>query len=99
MPFQKGNKLSPGGKRGNKGGRPTREQQAKKQSFLEALIKERDKQAAKLAIRYFEMAQSDPPTMRHAVDKIMPNPKVDVEHSGTVIHELKTNVPDEEDPF
>ena len=43
MPFQKGNKLSPGGKKGNKGGRPSKEKLAlmaeMKQTVEEYLVK------------------------------------------------------------
>ena len=90
MPFQKGNKL--GGKREG-AGRPTKEQRQQQDAFLKALIKERDKRALKLAMRYFEFAEQDPATMRHAVDKVIANAKQEIEHSGHITYEaLQTNV-------
>lgn len=90
MPFQKGHKLAKGGNHG--GGRPTKAQVAEKQSFLKALERERERLGAKLAERYFEMALSDPATMRHAVDRIEPPAKQQIEHSGIIVHEIKSSI-------
>ena len=61
--FQKGNKLAKGGARPGSG-RPS----AEKLTLLQALEIEEQKRAARLAKRYYEMAEQDPATMRHVVD-------------------------------
>ncbi len=62
--FQKGNPY--GGYREN-AGRPTGTDQ-ERLTLLQALEREEERQAAKLAKRYYEMAHEDPATMRHVVD-------------------------------
>jgi hypothetical protein len=96
MKFERGNKVGRGGKRPG-AGRPTKQEAAAKLAFLRALERERDKRGARLAQRYFDMAEQDPATMRHVVDKVLANAKQDVEHSGLIVHEIQTNVPDDED--
>jgi len=92
MPFQKGHKLAKGGRREGAGRKSAAEKQAQ-DAFLKALIKERDKRALRLANRYFDFAEQDPATMRHAVDKVIANAKQEIEHSGKITYEeLKTNV-------
>lgn len=90
MPFQKGNKLAKGGKRPG-AGPPTKEQKANKISFLEALEREREKRASKLVEKYYEMAESDPATMRHLVDRVMPPAKQEIDIVSTT-YILTTNV-------
>jgi len=67
MPFQKGHKLAKGGAREG-AGRPTKEEVEERLTLLEALEREEQKRAARLAKRYYEMAEQDPATMRHVVD-------------------------------
>jgi hypothetical protein len=63
---------------GNKGGRPTKEQIAERESLRAAIERKREERASILADRYFDMALADPPTMRHLVDKVMPPAKQEV---------------------
>jgi hypothetical protein len=93
--FKPGNKLA-SLRKVRAGGRPTREQAAEKEVFRDALIREREEKAEKFVKRYYEFAMKDASTMRHAVDKVLPN-KHEVEHSGGIkVHEIRTNVPDED---
>jgi hypothetical protein len=70
--FPKGNKAASGGKR--KGaGRPTKEEVAERESLRSAIERKREERANSLADKYFEMAMDDPATMRHLVDKVMPD--------------------------
>ena len=64
MPFQKGHKLAKGGAREG-AGRPTNDEVEERLTLLEALEREEQKRAARLAQRYYEMAEEDPATMRH----------------------------------
>ena len=92
MAFQKGNRLAKGGARAG-AGRKSNAERAELDVFFKALIKERNKRAGKLATTYFDMAEQDPATMRHAVDKVIANAKQEIEHSGKITYEeLKTNV-------
>ncbi len=65
--FEPGNKLAKGGKREG-AGRLTNEEREERLTLLQALEIEEQRQAAKLAKRYYEMAHEDPATMRHVVD-------------------------------
>lgn len=65
--FEPGNKLAKGGKREG-AGRPTRDEVRERLTLLQALEIEEQRQALKLAKRYYEMAHEDPATMRHVVD-------------------------------
>ena len=67
MPFQKGNKLAKGGYREN-AGRRTKDEAEEVLTLAQAIEREGQKRAARLAQRYYEMAEADPPTMRHVVD-------------------------------
>ena len=75
MRFQNGNKFSKGGTRGNKGGRPTKEQRAEKESLRQAIERKREELANAFSNAYLGMALSDPATMRHLVDKLIPDAK------------------------
>ncbi len=63
--FQKDNPY--GGYREN-AGRPTIDEQIERITLLQALEREEERQALKLAKRYYQMAHEDPATMRHVVD-------------------------------
>ena len=67
MPFQKGNKLAKGGYREN-AGRRTKDEQEECLTLAQAIEREGQRRAARLAQRYYEMAEADPPTMRHVID-------------------------------
>src|SRR5262249_49252179 len=73
MRFQKGNKLSKGGTRGNKGGRPRNKKLAKRESSRQAFERIGEERASILSDKYFDMAREAPATMRHVVDKVMPD--------------------------
>jgi hypothetical protein len=72
MKFQQGHKFAKGGKRPG-AGRPSKAQLAERESLRQAIEREREKRAGVLAARYVEMAQEDPATMRHLVDKVLPD--------------------------
>src|SRR5262245_14305525 len=59
MPFQVGHKFSPGGKIGNKGGRPTREQAEAKKTGAQIARQIIEENAARIAKRYVERALGD----------------------------------------
>jgi hypothetical protein len=75
--FPKGHKFSTGGKREG-AGRPTDEKRAEKLSFLQALERKREELADKMAAQYYVFAKTDPATMRHLVDRVMPPAKVEI---------------------
>src|SRR5262249_14944484 len=72
MAFRVGNKHGRGGRRPG-AGRPTKEQTAQKETLRQAIERKREEKAAALAKRNVEMGEKDPPTMRHLVDKVMPD--------------------------
>ena len=80
--FQKGNKLAKGGRREG-AGRPSKE----KLTLLQALEIEEERRAARLAYRYYEMAEEDPATMRHVVDGKRPR-NAEQQQPGTIIHQF-----------
>jgi hypothetical protein len=53
--------------------RPTKAQVAERESLRQAIEREREERAGVLAARYVEMAQEDPATMRHLIDKVLPD--------------------------
>src|SRR6476469_4892142 len=67
MPFQKGHKLAKGGARPYSG-RPTNDEKQELLTLAQAIEREGQRRAARLAHRYYEMAEQDPATMRHVVD-------------------------------
>ena len=77
MKFERGNKAAKGGKRNPPGGRPTKAQLAERESLRQAIEREREERAGVLAARYVEMAQEDPATMRHLVDKVLPDQQME----------------------
>jgi hypothetical protein len=66
-PFQPGNKLAKGGARPG-AGRPSKAEKQELLTLAKAIEQEGLRRAARLAKRYYEMAEADPPTMRHVVD-------------------------------
>jgi hypothetical protein len=80
--FQKGNKLAKGGARPGSG-RPS----AEKLTLLQALEIEEQKRAARLAKRYYEMAEQDPATMRHVVDGKRPRNAAEQQPTA-IIHQF-----------
>jgi len=86
MPFQKGHKLAKGGAREG-AGRPTKEEVEERLTLLEALEREEQKRAARLAKRYYEMAEQDPATMRHVVDGKRPRNAAEQQPTA-VIHQF-----------
>jgi len=86
MPFQKGHKLAKGGAREG-AGRPTNDEVEERLTLLEALEREEQKRAARLAQRYYEMAEEDPATMRHVVDGKRPR-NADQQQPTAIIHQF-----------
>src|SRR5215510_14482469 len=72
MKFQQGHKFAKGGKRPG-AGRPSKAQLAERETLRAAIERKREARANDLADKYFEMAMTDPSTMRHLVDKVMPD--------------------------
>ena len=56
-----------GGKREG-AGRPTKDEQEEVLTLAQAIEREGQRRAVRLAQRYYEMAEEDPPTMRHVID-------------------------------
>ena len=74
MAFHVGNKHGRGGRRPG-AGRPTKEQAAQKESLRQAIERKREELANAFSNAYLGMALSDPATMRHLVDKLIPDAK------------------------
>ena len=80
--FKKGNPGGPGGKREGAGDKTKEEKarlQAHKEGFKEALERIREERGGILAEHYYKMALKDLATLRHAVDKVLPSPKQEIE--------------------
>jgi hypothetical protein len=77
MKFEKGHKFSRGGTKGNKGGRPTREQAELKIAAAEAVKRYIERHAVKLAKRYVEraLAAKADKVLMHAIDRLVPPAK------------------------
>jgi hypothetical protein len=115
MPFQKGNKLSPGGKKGNRGGRPSKQKAQIKRQAAEIAKAYIEKNVQPIIETYVALAAGkvvtrmtddgkkefelkvNPRITADAVGKFLPPAKQDVEHSGLILHELKTNIPSEDE--
>jgi len=82
--FQKGN---PYGGYHENAGRPTNDEVEERLTLLEALEREEQKRAARLARRYYEMAEQDPATMRHVVDGKRPR-NGDQQQPTAIIHQF-----------
>src|SRR5262244_3522826 len=74
MAFRVGNKHGKGGRRPG-AGRPTKEQAAQKESLRQAIERKREELANAFSNAYLGMALNDPATMRHLVDKLIPDAK------------------------
>ena len=74
MAFHVGNKHGRGGRRPG-AGRPTKEQAAQKESLRQAIERKREELANAFSNAYLGMALNDPATMRHLVDKLIPDAK------------------------
>jgi hypothetical protein len=80
MRFQKGNKFSKGGIRGNKGGRPSKEQQEIKKAAAEIAREFIETHVQKFLDSYLRLSTGkfiDPVTVRHAIDKILPDEQME----------------------
>ena len=73
MPFKKGERHPKQGGHRENAGRPTKAEIAERESLRQAIERKRQERAASLADKYFDMAMEDPATMRHLVDKVMPD--------------------------
>jgi len=74
MAFRVRNKHGRGGRRPG-AGRPTKEQAAQKESLRQAIERKREELANAFSNAYLGMALNDPATMRHLVDKLIPDAK------------------------
>src|SRR5215510_3112301 len=74
MAFRVGNKHGRGGRRLG-AGRPKKEQAAQKESLRRAIERKREELANAFSNAYLGMALNDPATMRHLVDKLIPDAK------------------------
>ena len=80
MRFQKGNRFSKGGTRGNKGGRPSKEQQEIKKAAAEIAREFIETHVQKFVASYLRLSTGkfiDPATVRHAIDKILPDEQME----------------------
>ena len=64
------------------------EEASRRESFKEALERIREEEATALANKYYDMAKDDPATMRHAIDKVIPNAKQEIGVTGSIDHGL-----------
>jgi hypothetical protein len=88
MAFEKGHKLAKGGKRPG-AGRPSRAEVAALGKAKQRLQRIIASNSDILAARYLHFTGVDPPTCRHAVDKLWPNEQ----QEGTVtVIEINTNI-------
>lgn len=82
MPFKKGERHpNQGGARPN-AGRKTNRQREQIAALKKAIERKRDAKAEILSDVYVRMAQEDPATMRHVVDRVMAPAKQELELSG-----------------
>jgi benzoyl-CoA reductase/2-hydroxyglutaryl-CoA dehydratase subunit BcrC/BadD/HgdB len=90
MPFKKGEKHPKQGGYRENAGRPTKKEVAERESLRVAIERKREERAAALADKYLEMAEDDPATMRHLVDKAMPDLKHE-EQAGITVNLIQFN--------
>ena len=92
MPFQTFNRPAHGGKRPGAGS-SIKEQAAQRleKKIAQATI---EKNAKEIAERFVLRALSDDvdKVLMHAIDKIVPVAKQEIEHSGGIVYEIMTNV-------
>lgn len=93
MPFKKGERHPNQGGRaaGLKGGRPTKEAIAERESLREAVERELQERGSIWCSKYLNMAEQDPATMRHLIDRVIPPAKqtVAVEVGGELESAIK----------
>ena len=96
MPFQKGNKLSPGGRKGGKGGRPTAQQQAAKQVAAERARERLEAEVDEVMDEYLRLAKggkvekgSSPQTVRHCVERWLPSARQGIDVSVDSVDSLE----------
>lgn len=63
-------------------GRPTRKEVIGLSRLKARIEKSLDRNSKKIAASYLKFAQIDPPTTRHAVDKVIPNATVNIHIEG-----------------
>jgi hypothetical protein len=90
MPFKKGEKHPKQGGYRENAGRPTKKEVAERESLRAAIERKREERAAALADKYLEMAEDDPATMRHLVDKAMPDLKYE-QPAGITVNLIQFN--------
>src|SRR5262244_1241354 len=75
MPFKKGERHPKQGGYRENAGRPTKEEVAERESLRAAIERKREELANAFSNAYLGMALNDPATMRHLVDKLIPDAK------------------------
>src|SRR5262245_8586498 len=75
MPFKKGERHPKQGGYRENAGRPTKEELAERESLRAAIERKREELANAFSTAYMGMALNDPATMRHLVDKLIPDAK------------------------
>src|SRR5262245_25842184 len=73
MPFKKGERHPKQGGHRKNAGRPTKAEIAERESLRQAIERKREELANAFSNAYLGMALNDPATMRHLVDKVMPD--------------------------
>src|SRR5262245_28707926 len=84
MRFQKGNKLSKGGTRGNKGGRPTKEESEIKKALIAKYWAKVDAELDKILTKYF----ADPSNAKDIINRVIPYTRQEIGLSSKVEHGL-----------
>src|SRR5262245_7967385 len=73
MPFKKGERHPKQGGHRENAGRPTKAEIVERESLRQAIERKREELANAFSNAYLGMALNDPATMRHLVDKVMPD--------------------------
>ena len=88
MRFQKANKFSKGGTRGNKGGRPTKEESEIKKALVAKYWEKVDKELDKILTKYF----ADPSNARDIINRAIPYVKQEIDVAGKVEHRIDVDM-------
>lgn len=92
MPFKKGNRLQEKRKR-CKGGRPTREEAAAKETAQQKALRLIEEAAEKIVEKYLRFAQKNAATARHYMDKLLPDEyEIGTPDSATIEIRVKRKV-------